>query len=44
MVYWDYGNPWKQLDHMAENNEGTKLFGEIGFCASVVCDFKSFFY
>ncbi|WZZ13621.1 hypothetical protein YC2023_106710 [Brassica napus] len=29
MVDWDYDNPWKQLDHMAENNEGTKLFGEL---------------
>ena len=30
MVYVDYDNPRKQLDHIVKNNEGTKLFDE--FC------------
>lgn len=31
MVYVDYDNPRKQLDHIVKNNEGTKLFDEMSF-------------
>ena len=31
MVYVDYDNPRKQLDHIVKNNKGTKLFDEMSF-------------
>ena len=44
MVYVDYDNPRKQLDHIVKNNEGTKLFDEMSFVfiKCVVCVLSSF--